>query len=110
MSHLNEEIKCTSPFRLFNGHKSCIFTGNFYLENRGKNDSKDCPWAMARNTNGGSITVPSTSCLTGFDWSVLQIRTKIVSSCTTNFKPVKREVNDTVILPPLVFPGHGYLE
>ncbi len=53
----------------------------------------------------GSITVPLTSCLTGLDWSVLQIKTKIVSCHTANSKPVKQEVNGTVILPPLVFPG-----
>jgi hypothetical protein len=37
--------------------------------------------------------------------SVLQIKTKIVSSNTADFKTVKQEVNSTVILPPLVFPG-----
>ena len=57
------------------------------------------------NTKGGSITVPLTSCLTGLDLSVLQIKTKIVSSQTADSKPVKQEVNGTVILPPLVFPG-----
>jgi hypothetical protein len=57
------------------------------------------------NTKGGSITVPLTSCLTGLDLSVLQIKTKIVSSHTVDFKPVKQEVNGKVILPPLVFPG-----
>jgi hypothetical protein len=36
---------------------------------------------------------------------VLQIKTKIVSSHTADSKPVKQEVNGTVILPPLVFPG-----
>jgi hypothetical protein len=35
----------------------------------------------------------------------LQIKTKIVSHNTADFKPVKQEVNGTVILPPLVFPG-----
>jgi hypothetical protein len=57
----------------------------------------------AGNTEGGSITVPLTSCLTGLDWSVLQIKTKIVSCHTVYSKPVKQEVNGTVILPPLVF-------
>ncbi len=33
----------------------------------------------------------------------MQIKTKIV---TTDSKPVKQEVNGTVILPPLVFPGY----
>jgi hypothetical protein len=37
--------------------------------------------------------------------SVLQIKTKIVSCHTANSKPVKQEVNGTVTLPPLVFPG-----
>ncbi len=56
------------------------------------------------NTKGGGITVPLTSCLTGLDKSFLQIK-KIVSCHTAETKPVKQEVNGTVILPPLVFPG-----
>ncbi len=56
----------------------------------------------AGNTKGGSITVPLTSCLTGLDKSVVQIKTKIVSCHTADSKPVKQEVNGTVILPPLV--------
>jgi hypothetical protein len=59
----------------------------------------------SENSKGGSITVPLTSCLTGLDQSVLQIKIKIVSCHTADFKPVKKEVNGTVILPPLVFPG-----
>jgi hypothetical protein len=39
------------------------------------------------------------------DYSVLKIKTKIVSCHTADAKPVKWEVNGTVILPPLVFPG-----
>jgi hypothetical protein len=62
--------------------------------------------ASARNIKGGSITVLLTSCLTGLDLSVLQIKTKIVSCHTAYSKPVKQEVNGTVILPPLVF--HGF--
>jgi hypothetical protein len=58
----------------------------------------------AGNTKGGSITVPLTSCLSDFDYSVLQIKTKIVGSHTGDSKPVKQEVNGTVILSPLVFP------
>jgi hypothetical protein len=58
------------------------------------------------NTKGGSITVPLTSCLTGLDWSVLKIKTKIVSYHTADPKPVKQEVNGTVILPPLAFTVH----
>jgi hypothetical protein len=63
---------------------------------------------ISGNTKGGSITVPLTSCLTGLNWSVLQIKTKFVSSHTADSKPVKQEVNGTVILPPLVFPGNIY--
>ncbi len=40
----------------------------------------------------------------------MQIKTKIVSSLTANSKPVKQEVNSTVILPPLVFPALPYDE
>jgi hypothetical protein len=54
---------------------------------------------------GRSITVLLTACFTGLDWPVLQIKTKIVSCQTADSKPVKQEVNDTLILPPLEFPG-----
>jgi len=57
------------------------------------------------NTKGGSVTVLLTSCLTGLDLSVLQIKTKIVSCQNADSKSVKQEVNGTVILPPVVFPG-----
>jgi hypothetical protein len=60
------------------------------------------------NTKGGSITVLLTSCLTGLDEPVFQIKTKIISCHTAESKPVKQEVNGTVILPPLVFPGHDF--
>jgi len=36
--------------------------------------------------------------------TVLQIKTKMVSCLTAYSKPVKQEVNGTVILAPLVFP------
>ena len=63
---------------------------------------------IAGNTKSGSITLPLTSCLTGLDESVLQIKTKKIVSClTADSKPVKQEVNGTVILPPLTFPGRG---
>jgi hypothetical protein len=62
----------------------------------------------AGNTKGGSINVLLTSCLTGLDMSVLQIKTKIVSCHTADSKPVKQEDNGTVILPPLAFPGQSY--
>ncbi len=42
------------------------------------------------NTKGGSITVPLTSCLTGLDFPVLQIKTKIISCHTADSKPVKQ--------------------
>jgi hypothetical protein len=38
----------------------------------------------------------------------LQIKTKIVGSLTADSKPVKLEVNGTVILPPLVFPAEMF--
>ncbi len=57
------------------------------------------------NTKGGSITLPMTSYMTGLDLSVLQIKTKIVSHHTADSKTVKQEVNGTMILAPLVFPG-----
>jgi hypothetical protein len=60
----------------------------------------------AGNTKGGSITVPLTCCLT--DIFVLQIKTKTVSCHKADSKPVKQEVNSTVIInPPLVFPGQS---
>jgi hypothetical protein len=62
---------------------------------------------QAWNTKGGSITLLLTFCLTGLDWSVLQIKTKIASCHTDDSKPVKQEVNGTVILPPLVFLTQG---
>ncbi len=43
--------------------------------------------------------------LFGLDWSVLQIKSKIVSRHTADSKPVKQEINSKVILPPLVLPG-----
>jgi hypothetical protein len=51
------------------------------------------------NTKGGSITVPLTSCLTGLDWSVLQIKAKFISCHTAYSKLVKQEVNGTVMVP-----------
>jgi hypothetical protein len=58
---------------------------------------------------GGSIAVPLTSCLTGLDESVLQIKRKFASRHTADSKPVKQEVNGTVILPPLVFPAPSHI-
>jgi hypothetical protein len=62
-------------------------------------------YAVAGNTKGGSITVPLTSCSTGLDYSVCQIKTKNFNCHTADSKTVKEEVNSTVILPPLIFPG-----
>jgi len=59
---------------------------------------------LAQGILKGSIIVPLTSCLTGLDESVLQIKTKIVSCHTTDSKPVKQEVDGTVILPPFSIP------
>jgi hypothetical protein len=59
-------------------------------------------WPYPGNTKGGNITVLLTSCLTS---SVLQVKTKIVSCHAADSKPVKQEVNGTVILPPLLFPA-----
>jgi hypothetical protein len=68
-------------------------------------EQQTSPWLspLPGNTKGGSITVPLTSCLTGLDLPVSQIKTKIVSWHIVDSKPVKQEVNSTVILPPLVF-------
>jgi hypothetical protein len=60
--------------------------------------------ARPGNTVGGSINVPFTSCLTCLDLSVLQIKTKIVSCHMADSKPVKQEVNCTVMLPPFSIP------
>ncbi len=58
-----------------------------------------CPWLGQGILKGESITVRLTSCLTGLDESVLQIKTKIVSCHRADSKQVKQEVNSTVILP-----------
>jgi hypothetical protein len=58
------------------------------------------------NTKGGSITVPFTSCLTSF--GLVCFSKKIVNGHTADSKPVKQEVNGTVILPPLVSPDQTF--
>jgi hypothetical protein len=50
-------------------------------------------------------SVQLTPFLTGLDQSVLRMKTKTVSCHTANSKQAKQEVNSTMILPPLVFPG-----
>ncbi len=62
---------------------------------------------IAGNTKGGSITVPFTSCLTGLESAVRQLTIFVYICKTDKSKPVKQEVNHTVILPPLVCPGYG---
>jgi hypothetical protein len=54
----------------------------------------------------GSIPVQLTSCFDLFGLVCFANKTKIVSCHTADSKPVKQEVNCTVILPPLVFPGY----
>jgi hypothetical protein len=56
------------------------------------------------NTKGGTITVPLTSCFTGLESAVWQMTIYVLICKTDLSKPVKQEVNGTVILPPLVFP------
>ncbi len=58
------------------------------------------------NTKGGSITLPLTSCLTGLESAVRLLTIFVfIWKKTGESKPVKQEVNGTVILPHLVFPG-----
>ncbi len=57
------------------------------------------------NTKGGCITVPLTSCLTGLESAVCQLTIFVLICKTELSKPVKQEVNGTVIFPPLVFPA-----
>ena len=61
-------------------------------------------FCTTKATPGKTITVPFTSCLTGLNQSVQQIKTKIVICHTADSNPLKQEVNGTMILPPLVFP------
>jgi hypothetical protein len=65
------------------------------------------PWRSGPgNTKGGSITVPLTSCLTGLESAVWQLTIFVFIFILS--KPVKQEVNGTVILSPLVFPVRTY--
>ncbi len=57
------------------------------------------------NTKGGSITLLLTSCLTGLESAVWQLTIFAIICKTDESRPVKQEVNGTVILPPLVFPS-----
>jgi hypothetical protein len=51
------------------------------------------------------FTVLLTSCLTGLESAVWQLTIFVFICKTDKSKPVKQEVNGTVILPPLAFPG-----
>ncbi len=52
------------------------------------------------NTNVGCVTVPLTSCLTGLESAVWQLTIFDFIFRTDSSKPVKQEVNGTVILRP----------
>jgi hypothetical protein len=58
------------------------------------------------NIKGRSITVLLTSCLTGIGLVCFAKKT-IVSCHTADSKPVKQEVNGTMILSHLVFPDQN---
>ncbi len=60
---------------------------------------------LSGNTKRGSITVPLTSCLTGLESAVWLLTIFVFIGKTEYSKPVKQEVNSTVILPLLVFPA-----
>jgi hypothetical protein len=60
---------------------------------------------QAGNTKGGCITVPLTSCLAGLESAAWQLTFFVFIWKTDYSKLVKQEVNGTVILPPLAFPG-----
>ncbi len=59
---------------------------------------------------GVSIIVPLTSCLTGLEQAVRQLTIFVFICKTDSSKPVKQEVNGTLILPPLVFPVVAYTD
>jgi len=61
------------------------------------------------NAKGGSVSVPLTYCLTGLESAAWQLTIFVFICKTDQSKPVKQEVNSTVILPPLVFPGETNL-
>jgi hypothetical protein len=62
----------------------------------------DCDQGILR---GGSITVPLTSSLTGLESGAWLLPIFVFICKADWFKPVKQEVNGTMILPPLVFPA-----
>ncbi len=66
------------------------------------------PNDVTGNTKGGSITVPLTSFLIGLELAVWQLKILFLFAKQTNPNQSKKEVNGTVILPPLVFLGCKY--
>jgi hypothetical protein len=58
----------------------------------------------AGNTKGGKYCCTIDQCLTGLESAVWQLTIFVFICKTDESKPVKQEVNDTAILPPLVFP------
>ncbi len=65
--------------------------------------SQESLFTLPGNTKRGSITVPLTSCWTGLESAVWQLTIFVFICKTDQSKPVKQEVNGTVMLPPLVF-------
>jgi hypothetical protein len=61
------------------------------------------------NTKGGSITVLSTSCLTGWFGISCMTTDNFCFYLQNRLSQTKQGVNGTVILPPLVFPGHWHI-
>jgi hypothetical protein len=53
----------------------------------------------------GSTTVPLTSCLTGLESAARLLKIFVFIGKTYESKPVKQEVNSTVLLPPLELPA-----
>ncbi len=74
-----------------------------------KQNIKQLPYSLHRHNcdqgilKGGSITVPLTSCLTGLESAVWQLTIFVFICKTDHFKPVKQEVNSTVILPTIKY-------
>ncbi len=101
MSYPNEEVHCTEPSPSVSIPCSKPRSVAAALVDTGQ----QLLMLKTGNTKGGSIIVPLTSCLTGLE-SDIQKLTIFVFICKIDWsKPVKQEVNSTVILPPLVFPA-----
>ncbi len=84
------------------GYTLCRCNLHFHLNNLSQS-MVCCGCFKAGNTKGGSVIVPLTSCLTGLESDVLLLAILAFIFKTDESKPVKQEVNCTVILPPLVF-------